>query len=67
MGCKPYLPVLVEASLLAYNSFIEPWLSTIHRGSKHLYDPAEMKVFCDQQAPGLFGQLYKSILNDEKE
>ena len=26
-----------------------------------------MKAFCDQYAPGLFGQLYKSIVNDEKE
>ena len=34
---------------------------------KHLYDPAEMEAFCDQHAPGLFGQLYKSIVNDEKE
>lgn len=28
---------------------------------------AEMKAFCDQHAPGLFGHLYKSIVNDEKE
>ena len=33
-------------------------------GGKHLY---EMDAFCDQHAPGLFGQLNKSILNDEKE
>ena len=26
-----------------------------------------MEAFCDQHAPGLFGQLYKSIVNDEKE
>ena len=31
---------------------------------KHLYDPAEMDAFCDQPAPGLFGQL---VVNDEKE
>ena len=37
------------------------------QGGKHLYDPAEMEAFCDQHAPGLFGQLYKSIVNDEKE
>ena len=36
-------------------------------GGKHLYDPAEMAAFCDQHAPGLFGQLNKSIVNDEKE
>lgn len=28
---------------------------------------AEMEAFCDQHAPGLFGHLYKSIVNDEKE
>ena len=50
------------------NSFTEPWLSPIHSwGGKHLYDPAEMEAFCDQHAPGLFGQLNKSIVNDEKE
>ena len=37
------------------------------QGGKHLCDPAEMKAFCDQYVPGLFGQLYKSIVNDEKE
>jgi len=37
------------------------------QGGKHLYDPAEMEAFCDHHAPGLFGQLYKSIVNDEKE
>lgn len=26
-----------------------------------------MEAFYDQHAPGLFGQLYKSIVNDEKE
>ena len=26
-----------------------------------------MEAFCDQHAPGLFGQLNKSIVNDEKE
>ena len=34
---------------------------------KHLQDPAEMEAFCDQHAPGLFGQLNKSMVNDEKE
>lgn len=37
------------------------------QGGKQLYDPAEMEAFYDQHAPGLFGQLYKSIVNDEKE
>jgi len=37
------------------------------KGGKHLYDPGEMESFCDQHAPGLFGLLYKSILNDEKD
>ena len=36
-------------------------------GGKHLYDPAEMEAFCDQHAPGLFGQLNKGIVNDKKE
>ena len=36
------------------------------QGDKHLYDPAEVEAFCDQHAPGLFGQLYKSIVNDNK-
>ena len=35
-------------------------------GGKQLYDPAEMEAFCDQYAPGRFGQLNKSIVNDEK-
>ena len=26
-----------------------------------------MEAFCDQHAPGLFGQLYKCIVNDDKE
>ena len=26
-----------------------------------------MEAFCDQHAPGLFGQLYKSIVNDDKD
>lgn len=37
------------------------------KGGKHLYDPAEMETFSDKHAPGLFAQLYKSILNDDKE
>lgn len=37
------------------------------KGGKHLYDPVEMETFCNKHAPGLFTQLYKSILNDEKE
>ena len=36
-------------------------------GGKHLYDPAEMETFSNKYAPGLFAQLYKSILNDDKE
>ena len=36
-------------------------------GGKHLYDPAEMETFSNKHAPGLFAQLYKSILNDDKE
>ena len=36
-------------------------------GGKHLYDPAEMYALFDKHAPGLFGQLNKSIVNDEKE
>ena len=41
--------------------------TTETRGGKHLYDPAEMETFSDKHAPGLFAQLYKSILNDSKE
>ena len=37
------------------------------KGGKHLYDPAEMETFSNKHAPGLFAQLYKSILNDDKE
>ena len=37
------------------------------KGGKHLYDPAEMETFFNKHAPGLFAQLYKSILNDDKE
>jgi len=37
------------------------------KGGKYLYDPAEMETFSNKHAPGLFAQLYKSILNDEKE
>ena len=42
---------------------------TLHyaKGGKHLYDPAAMKVFSDECAPGLFGEIYKAILNDDKE
>lgn len=42
---------------------------TLHyaKGGKHLYDPAAMKVFSDECAPGLFGEIYQAILNDEKE
>ena len=37
------------------------------KGGKRLYDPAEMETFSNKHAPGLFGRLYKSILNDDKE
>lgn len=37
------------------------------KGGKHLYYPAEMETFSNKHAPGLFAQLYKSILNDDKE
>ena len=37
------------------------------KGGKHLYDPTEMETFSNKHAPGLFAQLYKSILNDDKE
>ena len=32
-----------------------------------MYDPAEMETFSNKHAPGLFAQLYKSILNDDME
>ena len=34
---------------------------------KHLYDLAEMETFSNKHAPRLFAELYKSILNDDKE
>ena len=37
------------------------------KGGKHLYDPAKMETFSNKLAPGLFAQLYKSILNDDME
>ena len=37
------------------------------KGGKHLYDPAKMETFSNKHAPRLFAQLYKSILNDDKE
>ena len=37
------------------------------KGGKHLYDHADMENFSNNHAPGLFAQLYKSILNDYKE
>lgn len=37
------------------------------KGGKHLYDHADMENFSNKHAPGLFAQLYKSILNDDKE
>ena len=42
-------------------------MSTTERGGNHLYDPAEMETFSDKHAPELLAQLYKSILNDDKE
>ena len=36
-------------------------------GGKHLYDHADMENFSNKHAPGLFVQLYKSILNDDME
>ena len=52
-----------------FNSFIEHSELNEHyrKGGKHLYDPAEMETFSNKHAPILFAQLYKSILNDDKE
>ena len=37
------------------------------KGGKHLDDPAKMETLSNKHAPRLFAQLYKSILNDDKE
>ena len=51
----------------AFSKHVQPFHRALTKhysqGGKHLYDQA----FCDQHAPGLFGQLYKSIVNDDKE
>ena len=36
------------------------------KGGHHLYDPNEMEEFCKIHAPGLFDEVYGSILNDTR-
>ena len=36
------------------------------KGGRHLYNPKDMEMFCDHHAPGLFQQMFKSILNESK-
>ena len=35
-------------------------------GGHHLYNPTEMEKFCEMHAPGLFNEVYTSILNESK-
>lgn len=37
------------------------------KGGHHLYDPNEMEEFCKIHAPGLFDEVYGSILNDTRQ
>ena len=39
-------------------------IRTRREGGHHLYDPNEMEEFCKIHAPGLFDEVYGSILND---
>ena len=51
----------------SFHKFHKALTLALRKRGKHLYDPAAMKVFSDECAPGLFGEIYKAIPNDDKD
>ena len=37
------------------------------QGGRHLYNPDEMKKFCESAAPGLFDDIFTAIHNDDRQ
>ena len=57
---KPSFSELVQSFHAALTTYYT-------NGGHHLYDPNKLEEFCKIHAPGLFDEVYGSILNDTRE